>query len=157
MRRALLVCLIFGVTACAPSGWSEHEVGQVRNVCLNVWGGTTPQCECVVGGTEKAYPDFDDFSRSTTWSNELVSNLVPCGVGPLESSDASVATIPDYSPNYSSSCSSSEYRNVDGVCVRRPTKSPIVGYTARCRDGTYSYSKNRQGTCSHHGGVSSWG
>jgi hypothetical protein len=28
--------------------------------------------------------------------------------------------------------------------------------TARCRDGTYSFSQHRQGTCSHHGGVQSW-
>lgn len=28
--------------------------------------------------------------------------------------------------------------------------------TARCRDGTYSYSRTRSGTCSHHGGVAVW-
>lgn len=28
--------------------------------------------------------------------------------------------------------------------------------TARCRDGTYSFSAHRRGTCSHHGGVSAW-
>lgn len=28
--------------------------------------------------------------------------------------------------------------------------------TAICRDGTYSYSSNRRGTCSHHGGVARW-
>lgn len=27
---------------------------------------------------------------------------------------------------------------------------------AICKDGTTSYSVNRRGTCSHHGGVSSW-
>jgi uncharacterized protein DUF3761 len=30
------------------------------------------------------------------------------------------------------------------------------GATARCRDGTYSFSKHRSGTCSHHGGVAAW-
>jgi hypothetical protein len=30
------------------------------------------------------------------------------------------------------------------------------GATALCRDGTYSYSKHRPGTCSHHGGVKRW-
>lgn len=30
------------------------------------------------------------------------------------------------------------------------------GATARCRDGTYSYSASRRGTCSHHGGVAVW-
>ncbi|WP_289144502.1 DUF3761 domain-containing protein, partial [uncultured Bacteroides sp.] len=27
---------------------------------------------------------------------------------------------------------------------------------ALCRDGTYSFSKSRRGTCSHHGGVAKW-
>jgi len=30
------------------------------------------------------------------------------------------------------------------------------GATARCRDGTYSFSTHRSGTCSHHGGVAAW-
>ncbi|HEY0050233.1 MAG TPA: DUF3761 domain-containing protein [Pyrinomonadaceae bacterium] len=30
------------------------------------------------------------------------------------------------------------------------------GASALCRDGTLSYSRNRRGTCSHHGGVSQW-
>ena len=30
------------------------------------------------------------------------------------------------------------------------------GATARCRDGTYSFSKHHQGMCSHHGGVAAW-
>jgi Protein of unknown function (DUF3761) len=30
------------------------------------------------------------------------------------------------------------------------------GATARCRDGTYSFSQHHQGTCSHHGGVAAW-
>jgi len=28
--------------------------------------------------------------------------------------------------------------------------------TARCKDGTYSYSKGHTGACSHHGGVAEW-
>jgi hypothetical protein len=34
--------------------------------------------------------------------------------------------------------------------------APPPGATARCRDGTYSYSQHRSGTCSHHGGVAEW-
>jgi hypothetical protein len=32
------------------------------------------------------------------------------------------------------------------------TRSP----TAKCRDGTLSYSAHHQGTCSYHGGVAVW-
>jgi hypothetical protein len=31
-----------------------------------------------------------------------------------------------------------------------------VSATALCADGTYSYSANRRGTCSHHGGAAQW-
>jgi uncharacterized protein YraI len=31
-----------------------------------------------------------------------------------------------------------------------------AGATAHCRDGTFSFSRTRQGTCSHHGGVAEW-
>lgn len=50
------------------------------------------------------------------------------------------------------------YVNVDGNCVPRPTRadSPPAGATARCKDGTYSFSQHRQGTCSGHGGVAQW-
>jgi hypothetical protein len=30
------------------------------------------------------------------------------------------------------------------------------GVSAICNDGTLSYSRNRSGTCSHHGGVREW-
>jgi hypothetical protein len=30
------------------------------------------------------------------------------------------------------------------------------GATARCSDGTYSFSQTHSGTCSHHGGVATW-
>jgi len=50
------------------------------------------------------------------------------------------------------------YINVDGHSVHRPVKSQSQpqGATARCRDGSWSFSENRRGTCSHHGGVASW-
>ena len=34
--------------------------------------------------------------------------------------------------------------------------TPPPGATAKCKDGTYSYSQYRSGTCSHHGGVAVW-
>jgi hypothetical protein len=52
------------------------------------------------------------------------------------------------------------YTNRGGAEVHVPARpndgNPPAGTTARCADGTYSYSQNRSGTCSHHGGVSSW-
>jgi uncharacterized protein YraI len=42
------------------------------------------------------------------------------------------------------------------------TPSPVYadsepsGASAQCRDGTYSFSVSRRGTCSYHGGVARW-
>ena len=50
------------------------------------------------------------------------------------------------------------YTNSAGQRVQSPTYYPSAprGATARCVDGTYSFSRNRRGTCSHHGGVAQW-
>ena len=52
----------------------------------------------------------------------------------------------------------STYVNSKGQTVPRPENcsAPPQGATAQCRDGTYSFSKSRRGTCSHHGGVAKW-
>tara|TARA_B100000508_G_scaffold130740_1_gene118322 strand:+ start:32088 stop:32981 length:894 start_codon:yes stop_codon:yes gene_type:complete len=50
------------------------------------------------------------------------------------------------------------YTNSFGESVQSPThynKRP-KGATAICNDGTYSFSRNRRGTCSGHGGVKTW-
>ena len=50
------------------------------------------------------------------------------------------------------------YTNSAGDRVQSPTyyNSAPEGATALCRDGTYSFSGSRRGTCSHHGGVAKW-
>lgn len=61
--------------------------------------------------------------------------------------DSSTSSV---TSNRTSRGSSSRYQG--------PIRSSTVpaGATARCRDGTYSFSRNRRGTCSHHGGVAEW-
>lgn len=53
------------------------------------------------------------------------------------------------------SCGEGYYKNSTGNCVQNPGDNPS-GATAKCHDGTYSYSQSRSGTCSHHGGVAEW-
>ena len=52
------------------------------------------------------------------------------------------------------------YLNSRGERVPSPTRtlndSAPPGASARCRDGTFSFSRSRSGTCSHHGGVAQW-
>lgn len=62
-----------------------------------------------------------------------------------------------YQHNHASS-SVRYYTNTHGNRVQSPTyySSAPAGATALCRDGTYSFSQSRRGTCSHHGGVARW-
>lgn len=50
------------------------------------------------------------------------------------------------------------YTNVDGKRVHSPVHSSSrpPEATAKCRDGSWSFSQHHRGTCSHHGGVESW-
>lgn len=50
------------------------------------------------------------------------------------------------------------YTNVDNDEVQSPTYYREIppGACAICGDGTFSFSKNRRGTCSRHGGVAEW-
>jgi hypothetical protein len=55
-------------------------------------------------------------------------------------------------------CPNGTYENSAGNVVCKPYEAPTQpsGATARCEDGTYSFSESRSGTCSHHGGVAVW-
>lgn len=61
------------------------------------------------------------------------------------------------SPNLNTT-KAKHYTNSKGDRVQSPTHydSTPAGATALCRDGTYSFSQSRRGTCSHHGGVARW-
>lgn len=52
------------------------------------------------------------------------------------------------------------YRNKSGQDVHSPAKttngSVPAGASAKCADGTYSFSRHHSGTCSRHGGVAQW-
>ena len=60
--------------------------------------------------------------------------------------------------SYSNDTRVRHYINSRGERVQSPTyyQTAPAGATAICRDGTYSFSRSRRGTCSHHGGVAVW-
>lgn len=62
--------------------------------------------------------------------------------------------------NQSDLQSDKHYVNKDGVAVHSPTTTKSgqapAGATAKCRDGSFSFSTHHSGTCSHHGGVENW-
>lgn len=69
-----------------------------------------------------------------------------------------VTTIGTYVAPAAPSCTNGTYVNSAGNTVCRPEVSADApaGATAKCVDGTYSFSQSRRGTCSSHGGVSEW-
>jgi hypothetical protein len=69
-----------------------------------------------------------------------------------------VVAIGTYEKPVEPSCPNGTYTNSAGNVVCSPYQSNSVpaGATAQCRDGTYSFSQSRSGTCSHHGGVAEW-
>ncbi|WP_413624394.1 DUF3761 domain-containing protein [Luteibacter sp. Lutesp34] len=83
----------------------------------------------------------------------------------ISGSDAQARELPDQRSDTSSSNSprlleQGSYVNRQGQSVHRPAHTDSgrapAGASAQCRDGTFSFSANRRGTCSHHGGVAQW-
>jgi len=70
------------------------------------------------------------------------------------------ATQPAPTPEESKLLERGHYTNKEGKTVHSPAHSTSgdipKGASAQCRDGTYSFSQHRSGTCSHHGGVAKW-
>lgn len=73
---------------------------------------------------------------------------------------ASVVASAPAASNDQSLVESDTYVNKAGHVVHVPAHTvgggPPDGATAHCGDNTYSFSQNRRGTCSHHGGVAEW-
>lgn len=68
------------------------------------------------------------------------------------------APAPQPAPTPEPVCANGSYVNSAGnrVCSPASTPSAPAGASARCVDGSYSFSQSRRGTCSYHGGVSAW-
>lgn len=80
-----------------------------------------------------------------------VQAATPNTTAPIQTPAPQPAIAPLSNNNY--------YTNSNGDRVHSPAYSPSgvpTGATAVCRDGTYSFSQHRSGTCSQHGGVAKW-
>ncbi|UOB55965.1 DUF3761 domain-containing protein [Burkholderia pyrrocinia] len=99
--------------------------------------------------------------RATHVATLSIALLVACAA--LPPSAQAYRAPPGYGNGYGNEADLDRhdtYRNRDGETVHAPahSKSGRVpdGASARCRDGTYSFSRHRRGTCSGHGGVAAW-
>ena len=117
--------------------------------------GKTKTIQSGVDGTreflyEVTYADEIETKR------ELISEEIKKeAVDKIVASGTKKKIAPASSLSLAVSCGEDYYENVDGNCVHRPS-SETAGASAKCKDGTYSYSQHRSGTCSGHGGVAEW-
>ncbi|SEB22492.1 DUF3761 domain-containing protein [Paraburkholderia sartisoli] len=92
--------------------------------------------------------------RKTAFVAALAASLL------LAVTPASAYVAPASTPDEATLSNHNTYQNRDGETVHAPARSLSgkipEGATARCRDGTYSFSRHRSGTCSRHGGVAEW-
>lgn len=97
-------------------------------------------------------------SPATTASPVVQSATVKQVVAASPSPTSTPTQLLNASTAQTTTQSNGTYTNVDGNQVQRPTYSDTVpaGATARCKDGSYSFSQHRSGTCSGHGGVAQW-
>lgn len=137
-------------TKAVPFGKTTVQDGTLAKGTTKV---TTPGVDGVETLTYK-----DTYTDGQLTSHQLVSDTVTT---PAVTEVTSVGTYiapapaPTPAPTY---CTNGTYVNAAGNTVCRPEASPTApaGATARCADGTYSFSQSRSGTCSHHGGVAEW-
>lgn len=111
--------------------------------------------------------------RSAPSTQSRVLSVIPCGTT-IEIDDCDCTWVPvyyngkvgyvcskyisDMQPVAKPQSAVTSYTNSYGNRIQSPTPYPSrpTGATALCRDGTYSFSQSRRGTCSHHGGVAKW-
>ena len=76
------------------------------------------------------------------------------------SSPLAVADRAAVEPNEAQLKEHGHYVNRSHQVVHAPAHSATGaapdGASAKCRDGTFSFSQHHRGTCSHHGGVGQW-
>jgi hypothetical protein len=98
-------------------------------------------------------------TSTTLAATPLVVSTPPSPAGTAPAPIIAAAPPPPASTTHvSGSCDADHYRSSDGNCVHRPQQAATApsGATAQCKDGSYSFSQHRQGTCSGHHGVAQW-
>src|SRR5258708_38136285 len=93
------------------------------------------------------------FSLVVSFQPQIISQSQP-----TSQPSAATATDTNPKPGKPNCTNSGTYVNSKGQTVPRPENCSAApkGATAQCRDGSYSFSQSRRGTCSHHGGVAKW-
>lgn len=126
-------------------------VSALSNLCLDDSNGITKNGNPLWVYSCNATP-------SQTWSSPTITQEAATEAAAVATQKAAEQQAAQQAANAaaaSTPSSGSGYVNSAGNYVQSPSSNP-QGATARCKDGTYSYSQSRRGTCSYHGGVEQW-
>jgi uncharacterized protein YgiM (DUF1202 family) len=154
--RYFILKLIFLLAAC-----SVYSQSQIKITSANINLRSTPYIDtnilCVIPKSTTLTIDYSN-QQYLNWIKVTYKGKTGYVFGNYLK-DLELKTV--FGNSYSPSTTSSKvtyYTNSQGYKVQSPTyyNSPPAGATALCRDGTYSFSRSRKGTCSHHGGVARW-
>src|SRR3989338_8701411 len=146
-----------GVTApqvpeSAPIVQESAQVQQIDNEDAAVGSSVEEEeVENEATATTDTKKTLTTSSVKTPSTSSSTSGTSPSTFRSSGTSTTTTQTSPSYAPN-------GTYTNVYGNEVPSPYYAPSApaGASAQCRDGTYSFSQSRRGTCSHHGGVAEW-
>ena len=154
--RYFILKLIFLLAAC-----SVYSQSQIKITSANLNLRTTPYIDnnilCVIPKSTSLTIDYSN-QEYLNWIKVSYKGKTGYVFGNyLKDLELKNVFGNSYSPPTTSS-KVTYYTNSQGYKVQSPTyyNSSPAGATALCRDGTYSFSRNRRGTCSHHGGVARW-
>ncbi len=160
--KKILYSALFALALLVPS--LTHAATFNTNLSYGTVGTSVSQLQQFLSdeGLFPASPNatFGSLTRSAVILFQKQEGITPANgnFGPTTRAHANkiIAAHPDWTTTLSTNTT---YSNVNGNTVHSPSYSSSgvpAGATAQCGDGTYSFSLHHSGTCSHHGGVSSW-
>lgn len=147
------------IEATKPKVETETELDAINYETVEHEDGTIPRGESRVSvegvkGQRATTYEVTYVNGKETDRKEVSSEITKEPVAKVVLVGTYVAPPPVETPPPAPS-GGSGYVNSQGNFVPSPSDNP-AGASAKCRDGTYSYSQSRRGTCSRHGGVAQW-
>lgn len=155
-NKYLLIALAFLIPTLTFAGTSQTKNDEVNGVQVTetvaptITPTETPTPTIQPTPTNTPVPTLTP--TNTAYTSRAYSAPTSMYIPPTQEPPAAQSNIQLDNNNY--------YINSAGNTVHSPADtldgSVPAGASARCADGTYSFSASRRGTCSHHGGVETW-